>query len=102
MFRRIKERLKAWAEEVQRREMARLLEENIRLKREIERETGRPNHLTPEKRLRLTEISKGIDSQTLKEISVLSPEQLTTTQVEKESAENSSHMKQRFVSRQRF
>ena len=37
MFRKLKKRLKEWAEEVQRREVARLHEQNMKLKAEIER-----------------------------------------------------------------
>ena len=89
MFRKLKKKLKEWAEEVQRHEIARLLEENTRLKQEIEQETGRPIQLTPEERNCLSEMSKGIDTETLKEIPVFGPEQFTTTEIEKESAENS-------------
>ena len=42
MFRRLKKRLKEWVEDLQRREIARLRQEAIQLKEEIERETGRP------------------------------------------------------------
>ena len=89
MFRRLKKRLKEWAEDVQRREIARLRQEAIQLKEEIERETGRPIELTPEQRSRLAELSKGMDPETLKEISVFGPEQFTTVEVEKDSAESS-------------
>lgn len=89
MFRKLKMRLKEWAEDVQRREIARLRQETIQLKEEIERETGRPIELTPGQRSRLAELSKGMDPETLKEISVFGPEQFTTVEIEKESAENS-------------
>lgn len=89
MFRRIKESLKEWAEEVQRRKIARLRQETMQLKEEIERETGRPIELTQEERTRLTELSKGMASETLKEISVFGSEQFTTVNIEKESAEKS-------------
>lgn len=80
--------MKDWAEEVQRREIAQLHEQNLKLKKEIERETGRPIQLTPEEQLRLAELSKGMDPDTLKEISVFDPKQFTASDVEKESAEN--------------
>ena len=89
MFRRLKKRLKEGVEDVQRREITRLRQETIQLKEEIERETGRPIELTPEERSRLAELSKGMDPETLKEISVFVPEQFTTVEIEKESAENS-------------
>jgi hypothetical protein len=89
MFRRLKKRLKEWVEDLQRREIARLRQEAIQLKEEIERETGRPIELTPKERSRLAELSKGMDPETLKEISVFGPEQFTTVEIEKESAENS-------------
>jgi hypothetical protein len=74
---------------VQRREIERLLKENIRLKQELEQETGRPIQLTPEQQSRFAELSKGMDPETLKKISVFGPEQSTTVESEKESAENS-------------
>jgi hypothetical protein len=89
MFRRLKKRLKEWAEDVQRREIARLLKENIRLKQELEQETGRPVQLTPEQQRRLAELSKGMDPETLKKISVFGPERFTTDEIEKASTENS-------------
>ncbi len=89
MFRKLKRRLKEWVEDVQRREIERLLKGNIRLKQELEQETGRPIQLTPEQQSRLAELSKGMDPETLKEISVFGPEQFTTVESEKESAENS-------------
>ena len=89
MFCKLKKRLKEWAEDVQRREIARLRQETRQLKEQIERETGCPIELTPEERSRLAEVSKGMDPETLKEISVFGPEHFTTVEIEKESAENS-------------
>ena len=89
MFRRLGKRLKEWLEDVQRREIVWLRQETIQLKKEIERETSCPIELTPEQRSRLAEVSKGMDPETLKEISVFGPEQFTTVEIEKESAENS-------------
>ena len=80
--------MKDWAEEVQRREIARLQAQNLKLKKDIERAIGRPIQLTSEEQLRLTELSKGMDPDTLKEISVFGPEQFTAADIEKESAEN--------------
>jgi hypothetical protein len=57
------------------------------LKEEIERETGRPIELTSKERSRLAELSKGMDPETLKEISVFGPEQFTTIEIEKEVVE---------------
>ncbi len=88
MFGKLKQRLKEWAEEVIRRENARLRQETLRLKQEIERETGRPIQLTPEEQLRLAELSKGMDPELLKEISVFGTEQFKAADIEKESAEN--------------
>ncbi len=75
MFRKLKKRLKEWAEEVQRRELARLHEQNMKLKAEIERETGRPVQLTPEERNRLAQISKGMDPETLEQILMFDPKE---------------------------
>jgi hypothetical protein len=82
-------RLKDWVEDVQRREIERLLKENIRLRKELEQETGRPIQLTSEQQSRLAKLSKGMDPETLKKIPVFGPEQVTTVEIEKESAENS-------------
>ncbi len=87
MLHRLKKRLKDWVEDVQRREIERLLLENIRLKQELEQETGRPVQLTPEQQTRLAELSQGMDPD--KKISVFGPEQFTNVEIEKESAENS-------------
>lgn len=65
------------AEEVQRREIARLREQSLKLKEEIERESGRPIRLTTEERIRMATLSQGMDPETPKEIpcSVLSNSQ---------------------------
>jgi len=88
MFHKLKKRLKEWAEEVQRREVARLHEQNMKLKAEIERETGRPIQSTPEQRNRLAQSSKGMDAKTLEQISMFDPKEFMTADIEKDSAEN--------------
>jgi len=89
MFRRLKKRLKDCAEQVQRREIARLRQETMQLKEEIERETGHPIQLTPKERIRLAEMSKGMDPETQKRISVFDHEHCSIAEAEQESAENS-------------
>jgi hypothetical protein len=88
MLHKLKKRLKEWSEEVQRREVARLHEQNMKLKVEIERETGRPIQLTPEERNRLAQISEGMDPETLEQISIFDPKAFMTADSEKDSAEN--------------
>ena len=88
MFRWLKKWLVAWAEDHQRRKIARLLEESKRLKEEIERTTGEPFRLTPEERRRLARKAKGIDPERLKQISSLDPEDLTKLIDEIDSAEH--------------
>ena len=66
----------AWVEERQRREIARLQQETMRLKQELERTTGKPVQLTLEERRRLAEKARGIDPETLRQISVLDPADL--------------------------
>ena len=60
-----------------RREIARLREKSKRLSEEIERATGEPFRLTPEEMQSLAEKSKGIDSERLKQISTLHPDDVT-------------------------
>ncbi len=84
----LKKRLVDWAEKVQQREIARLREESQRLKEEIERETGHPIQLTPDERRLLAEKASRIDLQTLKQISVLNAEDLTSADLQVDSAEN--------------
>ena len=88
MFHWLKERLATWAEEHQRREIARLQQESKRLTREIEQATGEPFRLTPEELRRLAEKAKGIDPERLKQITSLDPEDLTKLIEEIDSAEN--------------
>jgi len=59
MFRRFKQWLTAWAAELQRREIARLRQDNLRLKEEVERETGQPIQLTAEEQRLLAEKAEG-------------------------------------------
>ncbi len=88
MFHWLKERLAAWAEEHQRREIARLQRESKRLTREIEQATGEPFRLTPEELRRLAEKAKGIDPERLEQIASLDPEDLKKLIEEIDSAEN--------------
>ncbi|MCB1652953.1 MAG: hypothetical protein KDI41_03075 [Pseudomonadales bacterium] len=76
MFHWLKQRLVDWMEERQRLEIARLQQETMRLKQELERTTGKPVRLTPEERRHLAEKARGIDPETLKQISVLDPADL--------------------------
>ena len=59
MFHWLKQRLVAWVEERQRREIARLQRETLRLKAELERTTGKPVRLTPEEWRHLAEKAPG-------------------------------------------
>ena len=88
MFRWLKQRLIGWVEEQQRREIGRLRQEAIRLKEELERETGQPIQLSPEDRRMLAEKAKNIDLETLKQISVFDPESLKIPDSQSDSAEN--------------
>ena len=88
MFKRLKQWLFDWVEAHQRREIARLQQETIRLKEELERETGVPIQLTPEDRRRLAEKAIGIDPETLKQISVFDPEYLKMPDRETDSTDN--------------
>ena len=87
MFRRVKQWLTAWAEELQRREIARLRHDNLRLKEEVERETTQPIQLTAEERRLLAEKAEGIDPETLNQISVLDVEILMPAKSQTDSAE---------------
>lgn len=60
----------------------------MRLKEELERTTGQPVRLTPEEVRRLAEKARGINPETLKEISVLDPEELAALIAATGSAEN--------------
>ena len=88
MFHWLKKRLAAWAEEHQRREIARLQQESKRLTREIEQATGEPFRLTPEELRRLAKKARGIDPDRLKQTSSLHPEDLAKLIEEIDSAEN--------------
>ena len=87
MFHWLKKRLAAWAEEHQRREIARLQQKSKRLTREIEQATGEPFRLTPEELRRLSEKTKGIDPERLEQITSLYPEDLRKLIKEIDSAE---------------
>ncbi len=88
MFRWFKRRLVTWLDERQRREIARLQQEAMRLKQEVERTTGKPIQLTPEQRRLLAEKADGIDPETLKEISVFDPKGFRSSDHKTDSAEN--------------
>ena len=67
----LKSRLLDWAEDYQQREIERLHKEGCRLKEEVLRLTGGERiPLSPEQRRLLTEKTKGIDPQVLKQISL--------------------------------
>lgn len=78
MFAWLKKRLTHWVEELQRREIARLVEENRRLTEEIERQTGQPIQLTQDERRRLAKLAKGIDPERLRQISSFDPDESMT------------------------
>jgi hypothetical protein len=88
MWSRLKNRLTAWVEQSQRREIARLRQETMQLTEELERETGKPIQLAAEGRRLLAEKATGIDPETLKQILVLAPEDLTTAEPQTDSTEN--------------
>lgn len=87
MFRSLKKRLQELAEEVQRSEIARLHQETMQLKEQIERETGCPIQFTPDEQLLLAEKSKGIDPETVKKLSVFARDNFTTAEIENDSTE---------------
>ena len=87
MFRRFKQWLTAWADELQRREIARLRQETMELKEQVERETGQPIQLTAAERRLLAEKAEGIDPETLQRISVFDLEGLTPAEPPTDSAE---------------
>jgi len=70
MLKWLKQQLIDWAEERQRREIARLQQQTLRLKEELERKTGQPIQLTPEERRKLAAKAEGIAPETLKQISI--------------------------------
>ncbi|MCH8148158.1 MAG: hypothetical protein IH987_09240 [Planctomycetes bacterium] len=73
MFTWFKTRLIAWADRYQKREIERLYQEGLRLKREaLKNNGGRPIRLSPEEHQRLNELRKNIDPEVLKRIDLLS------------------------------
>jgi len=88
MFRWFKSWLVNRVDEWQRREIARLHQETIRLKQEVEQMTGKPIQLTPKQRRRLAEKADGIDADTLKQISVFDPKEFTSLDHKTDSTEN--------------
>ena len=89
MFRWLKRRLVAWVEERQRREIVRLHQKAIRIKEEIERTTGEPVQLSHEQKRHLAQKARGIDPETLKQISIIDPEELKAWDSDNDSTENS-------------
>ena len=85
MFRRFKQWMTAWAEELQRREIARLRQDNLLLKEEVERETGEPIQLTAEERRLLAEKADGVDPETFKQIALIASEDPTTAEPQTDS-----------------
>jgi hypothetical protein len=68
----LKQRLVAWADRVQQKEIDRLHAEAVRLKAEVLKSNGgKPIVLSPEEHQRLNELKKGIDPEVLKQIEVL-------------------------------
>ena len=90
MFGFLKRRLVAWAEDWQRREIARLQQESMRLKEELERKTGKPLQLTAEERALLAVKAKGLDPEMLKQISVFDLDEISTSPDENDSTEKQS------------
>lgn len=88
MIRWFKRRLVTWLDERQQREIARLHQEAMRWKQEVERKTGKPIQLTAEQRRLLAEKADGIDSETLKEITVFDPEEFRSSDHKTDSDEN--------------
>ena len=73
MFTWFKTRLFAWVDHHQKREIERLYQEGLRLKREaLKNNGGRPIRLSPEEHQRLNELRKNIDPEVLKRIDLLS------------------------------
>jgi len=70
----LKTRLVDWVKKAQRAQIARLAEQNKRLKEEIERERGRPIQLTAAERKILAVKGEEIDPEMLKKISVFDSE----------------------------
>jgi hypothetical protein len=72
MIRWLKQRLVAWADRVQQKEIDRLHAEAVRLKAEVLKQNGgQPIVLSLEEHQRLNELKKGIDPEVLKQIEVL-------------------------------
>ncbi len=72
MYRWLKQRLVDWAVRVQQKEIDRLHAEAVRLKAKVLKNNGgKPIVLSPEEQQRLNELKKGIDSEVLKRIDVL-------------------------------
>ena len=72
MFTWLKKRLVDWADRYQKREMARLHAEALRLKAELLKTTGEERvRLTPEQHDRLNKLRKTIDPECLQQIDVL-------------------------------
>ena len=88
MFSWLRMRLVACINEKQREEIARLKRESQRLGDEIEQATGQPFRLEPEELRLLAEKAKGMESEQIREISVLHPEDLEKLIKEVESAED--------------
>ncbi|MBC8290926.1 MAG: hypothetical protein H8E37_11485 [Planctomycetes bacterium] len=76
MFQWLKRRLTGWAAARQLQEIARLQQEALLLKAEWERTTCEPLNLSPEQRRRLAVKAKGIDPDTLRQVSVFVPSEL--------------------------
>jgi len=72
---------------LQRWKIARLHQETLELKEQVERETGQPIQLTAEQCRLLAKKAEGIDAETLKQISILAPEGLPPSEPEADSAE---------------
>jgi hypothetical protein len=88
MFRWLKQRLFEWVGREQQQEIERLHRKAVRLKAEVERQTGKPAQLSPEARRRLAEKAQRIDPETFKQISVFDPEDLHMTDPGSDSTEN--------------
>jgi hypothetical protein len=79
--------LTAWEGKLQRREIARLRQETMELKEQVERDTGKPIQLTAEERHLLAKQAEGIDPETIKKISVFDIEDLSPAKPQTDSAE---------------
>ncbi len=83
----MKQRLFAWVDRCQKREIERLHRKAIQLKQELE-SSGKEIQLTPEDKCRLAEKAKGIDLDTLRQISVIEPEQFLSSESGEDATEN--------------